>query len=163
MKTRNEFVLADNIPITTVGDLKKKFYEIVIWKQKELYNDFKRCKVSQEPQRLILNPPGFTGSQAVLASDVYIAIYYRGYYVRIEHGKSMFGPHKFELLYQVRKGCQVWLGIKTHKFLFPDEKKIKKLLRDTILAKDFYCSPETGAEIIELQTNSDINKVSLDI
>lgn len=160
---RDDFILEDDIPTTSVEELKKQFYKSVIIPQAELLSSFKRCKVAREPQRLILNPPGFGNFQNVTATDLYIAVYYRGFYVRVEHGKSMFGPHKFELLYQVRKGCQVWLGIKTHKVLFHNQKEIKAKLRLTILAKDFYCAPDTAKTLVNLQTEEQIKKIALDM
>lgn len=135
--------------VTTVGELKEKFYKVCTLLKKEMWKRArKKDKITRilHPQVLIINPPGYTAD----LSDVYVALYYRGYYVRVEHGRSIFGPHKFELYYQVKTGQRVWLGTHIRKFNFFSEKDLRRILREEILEEAYYCSPSSAEDIVEL-------------
>lgn len=157
-----ELHFEEDIPITTIGELKDQFYTASIYRQEELKQAFKRQRVALEPQRLILNPPGYGSRDAVIATDVYIAIYYKGFFVRIECGRSMEGPHKFELIYQIRAGCHIWLGVFPESFIFFDQKKVKENLRVGIRRKLFYCSKSTASETVELLRTPKPKQIELD-
>lgn len=151
------FSVDGNDESKTVGELKEEFYPLVRLLKKEVYTPYKNKRLAriQHPQRVILNPPGYGDPESVVHIDVYVAVYYRGYHVRIQHGNSMFGPHKFELLYQVCRGRRVWLGTWTAKFNFFSTRDLKKQLKLAILNEEYYCSPKSAEVRIEFEPEDD--------
>lgn len=143
--------LDEERPCKTVGELHEEFFRIMRVKQRELLADFQDKRFVLRPQALVLNPPGWGSLQDPTRSDIYIAVYYRGYYVRIECGRSMlFGPHKFELMFQVRVGLHVKLGGWTSCFPFHQERTLRKKLKKAILLKKFFVSEHTAAMVVEI-------------
>lgn len=150
------FSVEEEAEVKTVAELNEEFYPLVTFKKKEMKRAYRNKRLARviRPQVLVLNPPGYGDSDSVVQNDVYVAVYYRGYHVRIEHGKSMFGPHKFELMFQVCTGRRVWLGTHTAKFNFFSTKELKKQLKLAILEQSYYCSPKSGEELVEFEIKS---------
>lgn len=138
--------------VYSVGELKEQFYRSVTLLKKELWKKYRKKPMRfriQHPQALILNPPGYGDINSAVHQDVYVAIYYRRFYVRVEQGKSIFGPHKFELFIQVRRGLRVWLGTTIKKFNFYSDKDLRAILKEHIIEEAYYCSPSSAEEIVE--------------
>lgn len=148
------FSLEDDGEVKSIGELKEAFYKVVILLKKELYKKYRKDdrKRIVKPQALIFNPPGYGNTEAVHHIDVYVAIYYHGYYVRIERHTKIFGPHKFELFFQVCKGRHVWLGTATYECNFYSTKEIRRALRDLIMEREYFCSEKSAEEIVEFPT-----------
>lgn len=125
--------------------------------KKEMHKGFRDSPLLRvvKPQKLILNPAGFVNTDSAIHSDTYVAVYYRNYFVRIEHGKSLFGPHKYELFFQVRRGLRVWLGTCIHRHVFFSERDVQKKLRRNIHLQKYYCSPSSAEEVVELEFDPD--------
>lgn len=151
MKDDSAFVIEDDYPTISVGELIKRFYNLSIYKQSELKKEFKGKKIALDPQRLLLSPNGWGKSESLVSDEIYIAVYYQGFFIRIDHGKSLFGPHPIRLFFQVRQGVKMWLATHKHKFMFYDEKQVREKLKQTIRGKEFYCSERSAEQMVELK------------
>lgn len=145
------FTITEEHESKTVGELKEDFYCLTLVPRKEKKKAYRNIPDAYPPITIVQNPLGWGDSQDALRPDIYIAVYSRHYYVRIEAGKNvMEGPHKFELCLQVRKGCHVFLGCFTSCFPFFNEELIPIKLRKAIIQEKYFCTEKTGAQIIEL-------------
>lgn len=145
------FTITEEHEVKTIAQLKEEFYELTLVPRKEKKKAFKNIPDAYGPITIVQNPPGWGSPDDPLRPDFYIAIYYRRYYVKVECGQNiMEGPHKFELCFQVRKGCHVFLGCFTSCFAFFNEELIPIKLRKAIIQEKYFCTDKTAAQIIEL-------------
>lgn len=147
-----DFELSTEVPTKSVGELKNEFYKVTTLPRRSMYKKYRDKELLRilKPIAFVLNPIGYYNPNSYADSEVYIAVYPRKFFVRIEQGNSVFGPHKFELRYQVKRGVQVWLGTCIKKFPFYNKKDCKRILRKILLKEQFFCSEQSAAELVEL-------------
>lgn len=156
MKSKNlaakllQLEITEENPTVTIEDLLDDFYIIHKVKQKELHKKYRGQQFAVRPIQLVKNPLGF-GREAVLPTSVWVAIYYKHYFVRIECGSSVFnGPHKAELYWQMKRGTHIRLGSFQITGGFHNERKIRKALKFAILKKKYFASQITLETVIEI-------------
>lgn len=145
---RPEFALYAERPAVTIKELKSRFYRIHKVKSYEKNPGYEDYPAVHRPITLVKNPPGFHTDHT---PEVYVAVYYRQYFVLVECGRSvMCGPHKFMLMYQVATGQHVHLGTWISEFAFHNERVVRKKLKKGILFNKYFCSERTAEMVIEL-------------
>lgn len=133
------FELSENFPTKSVGELNTEFHKH--HKPRKKFGE----KRAANPIALILNPPQFNSD----LEDKWFAVYYRHFFVTIEKGKTMFGPHIATLQIQIHPGNNVWLGTAQLKFNFFSRKELRKKLRLAIIAKKYFVSLKSAENIVE--------------
>lgn len=126
--------------VTTIGDLIDEFYCFHTLKKSEKVGKFKPKRIVLRPRTLILNPELLQTHNDIAKQDKYFAIYYQGFYVTIEHGRSIGGPHKLELWKQIKGKKKIRLACWTALFFFFKEEKIRKLLKRALKERLYYAS-----------------------
>jgi len=124
-----------------VGDLIEKF------------NTFHRLprRKALNPISLVLNPETTDGSLWFPNSEIYIAVYYKHFYVAIDkHIHTLNGWHRARLFYQVAPGNAAWLATAQIKCSFYDRKAIRKKLRCAIVLRKYYASDLSKEKLIRL-------------
>lgn len=134
----------------SIQELKDEFYTMV---KRRRYEDWRSLQLNPLPT-------GFTAWDQ-FKIDFYIALYYRGYYVRIEKGNLLHGPHKCQLQFQVDKGQHVLLGTHLGKFMFYDEAAIFKKLRVYSKLEKYFCSEVTAKTVIQLPPSDPTERIAL--
>ena len=140
------------------AELISEFYSANIVKKSEWNNPslpFRRTAV--RPIVFIYNPPGFKHS-GQMDAGVIVAVYYKGYYVKIEEGKLM-GPQAAKLMMQVRPGEHVWLGTAQIAGCLLDEKTMKIGLKQLIVDRKYFASSATLEQGIEISIDKPWFKV----
>lgn len=143
--------LGEENPTRSVGQLRTEFFKFHRLKRAERV---RKEQAAMNPIALKINPPQYHSD----LDDKWFAVYHRHFYVTIEKGDSLFGPHIAKLHIQIYPGYNVWLGTAQLKFNFFSRKETRKKLRLAIVKKKYFCTENSEEEIVEL-----IKPVSTDI